>query len=49
LALDISGIAGVVDLVGSISTQTRTLALNVTIEAVRAGEQGRASPWWPME
>jgi methyl-accepting chemotaxis protein len=41
LTASIHEIAEVVDLIASISTQTRTLALNANIEAVRAGDHGR--------
>jgi methyl-accepting chemotaxis protein len=41
LAASIDEIGAMVDLIASISGQTRTLALNANIEAVRAGEHGR--------
>ena len=41
LAASIGEIAAMVNLIASISSQTRTLALNANIEAVRAGEHGR--------
>ncbi len=39
-------IGDVVGLISSIAGQTNLLALNATIEAARAGDAGRASPWW---
>ncbi|MCW2285361.1 methyl-accepting chemotaxis protein [Rhodoblastus acidophilus] len=41
LTAAIHEIAEVVELIANISTQTRTLALNANIEAVRAGDHGR--------
>ncbi len=40
----ISDIIGVID---EIAFQTNLLALNAAVEAARAGDAGKASPWWP--
>ncbi len=44
-----SEIGQVIDVIQSIAEQTNLLALNATIEAARAGNAGKALPWWPMK
>ena len=40
-------IASRIGIIDDIAYQTNLLALNAAIETARAGEHGKALPWWP--